>query len=50
MSRVTINDIAKKMNVSANAVSKALNGKAKVSEELRKKLLRQLRQWATRKI
>lgn len=39
MSRVTINDIAKKMNVSANTVSKALNGKAKVSEELRKKII-----------
>ena len=39
MSRVTINDIAKKMNVSANTVSKALNGKAKVSEKLRKRII-----------
>lgn len=37
--RITINDIAKRLNVSANTVSKALNGKAKVSEALRQTVL-----------
>lgn len=38
--RVTMNDIAKKLNVSVNTVSKALGGKAKISEDLRKKIIK----------
>ena len=37
--RVTMNDIAKKLNISVNTVSKALNGKSKISEELRSKVI-----------
>lgn len=37
--RITINDIARELSVSANTVSKALNGKGKVSEELRAKIV-----------
>ena len=38
--RVTMNDIAKKLNVSVNTVSKALGGKAKISEEMRNKIIK----------
>ena len=38
--RITITDIAKRMSISANTVSKALNGKDKVSEELREKIIK----------
>ncbi len=34
-----MNDIAKKLNISVNTVSKALNGKSKISEELRSKVI-----------
>jgi len=37
--RVTMNDIAKKLNVSVNTVSKALGGKAKISEEMRNRII-----------
>lgn len=37
--RVTLNDIAEKLNISANTVSKALNNKAKVSDELRRTII-----------
>ncbi len=37
--RVTLNDIAEKLNISANTVSKALNNKAKVSDELRRTIM-----------
>ena len=44
ISRITINDIAKQMGISANTVSKALNGKPKISEELREKVIKTARQ------
>lgn len=37
--RTTISDIAAYLNVSANTVSKALNGKSKISEPLRAKII-----------
>lgn len=39
MAKVTMKDIAKKLNISINAVSLALNGKAGVSEETKKLVL-----------
>ncbi|MBE7045669.1 MAG: LacI family transcriptional regulator [Ruminococcaceae bacterium] len=38
--RITMNDIAKKLNISVNTVSKALNGKAKVSDSLRETIIK----------
>lgn len=40
IARVTINDIAHRLNVSANTVSKALNGKKKISEQLRAEIIK----------
>ena len=37
--RVTMNDIAKKLNISVNTVSKALNGKSKISKQLKNKVI-----------
>ena len=37
--RVTVNDIAKEMNIAQGTVSKALNGRPGVSEKLRKEIL-----------
>jgi LacI family transcriptional regulator len=37
--RITIKDIADKLGISANTVAKAINGKPRISEELRQKVL-----------
>lgn len=37
--RITIADIAKELGISMNTVSKALNGKAKVSEEMKQRII-----------
>ena len=42
--RVTMNDIATKLNISVNTVSKALSGKTKVSEEMRNRIIETAKQ------
>ena len=37
--RVTIKDISQRVGVSATTVTKALNGKEKISEEMRRRIL-----------